>query len=329
MNYTQPILLGDIFDRTFKLIGKTFSRIIIVGPILIIPGSLLLVVGLDWLYSTLGDFIQLEREGTRVGFEQAMQIAAGVFILIPGIFIFAIAITGARVAAITIVCSEIAEKAITWKDALSQAFQKKVWKALGQLILESLLYIGIFVVWGIIIAVVAAASLKLGVVLMMILFFSIFGVIMYCAVRWFLTTQVIVWEDSKIMNSFSRSAALVSNHWWRSLGIIILFSLLLSFAESLITTPMMFITMWKSLGAYFQEVGVSGAEHIDPEVVGKMMSSLGFTVGVAILFSSIFRLLIEPAYRSVMYFDLRARQGEFTEKESPRPFASYFGQTQA
>jgi hypothetical protein len=328
MNHTQPILLGDIFDRTFKLIGKTFTRIITIGAILIIPGSIILILGLDWFYSTLAEFIQLEQTKSEIGIEQGMKMLAGVFIILPGVIIFTVAATGAKIAAISIVCNEITEKNISWKEALTQSFQKKVWRALGQVILEYVVYAGLFFVVGIVLAIVIAASLGYGMLLGFMLFFIVIGVIIYCSIRWFLTLQVIVWEDSRVMNSFSRSWTLVGDHWWRTFGIIFLFTLLLGFAESLITTPLMFMTMWNSYASFFQAVGVSGGENVDPAIVAQMLSSLGFAIGIIVVFSTIFRLLIEPAYRSVMYFDLRSRHGEFTEHESSRPFASYFQQPQ-
>ena len=140
--------------------------------------------------------------------------------------------------------------------------------------------------------------------------------------------QAIVLEESGVMASFGRSALLVSNYWWRTLGILILFSLLVGFAQSLISTPLMFLAMWDSYSSMFQSMASSGKETLDPAVMNHMLSSMGYAIGIYIVFSTIFTMIIEPVYRSVMYFDLRARRGEFTEHESSRPFASYFGQQQ-
>ena len=140
--------------------------------------------------------------------------------------------------------------------------------------------------------------------------------------------QAIVWDESGVMASFGRSALLVSNYWWRTFGILLLFSLLVGFAQSLISTPLMFLAMWDFYSAMFQSMASSGKEAVDPAMISQMMSKVGYAVGIYVVFSTIFTMLIEPVYRSVMYFDLRARRGEFTEHESPRPFASYFGQQQ-
>ena len=325
-NYSQPLFLADMFDNSFKLIGKTFTRTITVAAILIIPGSILLAVGLDWFYSTIGDFMMMEQSGEEIGIEQAFKMFAGMFLLIPGGIIFVVAAAGAKTACTLIVCNQISGREISWNESLRQAFRLRVWRVLGQGFLEYGLYFGMMLCAGVVIVVVAAASLKLGFLLIIVMMFSAAGVAMYCSIRWLFTIQAIVWDESGVMTSFGRSAQLVTNYWWRTFGIVILFSLLVGFAESLISTPIMFLTMWNFYSSYFHSVASSGTETVDPAMVGQMMSSIGYAIGIYTVISTIFTMIIEPVYRSVMYFDLRARKGEFTEHESLRPFATYFGQ---
>ena len=324
--YSEPLFLADMFDNSFKLIGKTFARTITVAAILIIPGSILLAVGLDWFYSTIGDFMMIEQNGEGMGIEQALKMFAGMFLLIPGGIVFAVAAAGAKTSCTLIVCSQISGKEISWNEALRQVFQLRVWRVLGQGFLEYGLYVSMILCVGFVMVVTAAASLKLGLLLMIVMMFSAAGVAIYCSIRWLFTLQAIVWDESGVMSSFGRSAQLVTNYWWRTFGIVLLFSLLVGFAESLISTPIMFLAMWNFYSSYFHSIASSGKESVDPAMVSQMMSSMGFALGIYIIFSTIFTMLIEPVYRSVMYFDLRARRGEFTERESSRPFASYFEQ---
>ena len=177
-----------------------------------------------------------------------------------------------------------------------------------------LVYIGIIVI-AVILSVICAFFGKIGILFMVIIIVCSMALMFFFNIRWTFTVVTIVNEDAGAMQSFVRSTSLVNGYWWRTLGITMLFGFIMVFAISLIVTPVGFYLMWDFYSAYFKSLG---SHKPDPMQSIKMLGSIGWGLGIMIAVDSLLKLLIEPAYKCAMYFDLRARHNEFEPKpESP------------
>lgn len=63
----------------------------------------------------------------------------------------------------------------------------------------------------------------------------------YLIVNWIFHIPVILFDKKQIMNSFSKSSALVENSWWRVLGIIILILIITSAIDAILTLTIAFV----------------------------------------------------------------------------------------
>jgi hypothetical protein len=89
--------------------------------------------------------------------------------------------------------------------------------------------------------------------------------------------------------------------------------MMVSFAASIIMTPFYLIFLWDFFQAYFEAISSMTSGTADPAIFVSMVKSLGFGIGILSGISSIIQLVVTPLYSVVMYFDLRARKGEFSQ----------------
>jgi hypothetical protein len=91
--------------------------------------------------------------------------------------------------------------------------------------------------------------------------------------------------------------------------------MVVSFAVSMISGPLMFITI---LPGYLQFLGdmMNMGENSSPEEVLKifgLFKSMAAGVGISVVLQSIVTYIIYPVYGSLVYTDLKIRKGELAE----------------
>jgi hypothetical protein len=198
-------------------------------------------------------------------------------------------------------------------EAFNKIFSVTLLRSIGQALLLSLVVFACLSAGIILIAVgagteaipliiVGVLALMAGVVLMLYLIF-----------RWYFAFVAIVCEDKKVIESFSKSSMLVEGNWWRTFGIVLLFSVIIDFAISIISTPIYFIAMWDFFSQYLKMMAEGNFNENNPEVIFNMMESFGFAFGVVIILSTVLDALVTPLFNVVYYFDLKIRKKDFPE----------------
>jgi hypothetical protein len=198
-------------------------------------------------------------------------------------------------------------------EAFNKIFSVTLLRNIGQALLLSLVVFACLSAGIILIAVgagteaipliiVGVLALMAGVVLMLYLIF-----------RWYFAFVAIVCEDKKVIESFSKSSMLVEGNWWRTFGIVLLFSVVIDFAISIISTPIYFVAMWDFFSQYFKMMAEGNFNENNPEVIFNMMESFGFAFGVVIILSTVLDALVTPLFNVVYYFDLKIRKKDFPE----------------
>jgi len=135
----------------------------------------------------------------------------------------------------------------------------------------------------------------------------------YLFISWTFTVVAIAWEDSGVFQSFSRSSFLVKGFWWRTLGILLLLTIIAQFAVSIITTPVQLFALWGFFSKYFSLIS-SVAEGASESIEFlELFDSIGIGLGIVMFVSYALLLLITPLIPVIMYFDLRARKNEFVQ----------------
>jgi len=93
-----PMTLGDIFEKTINLIGKTFVRNIIIAAIFLVIPIVLLMIAADNFYSSIADVVN----------NSALQYQTGPQFLIPFLGAIILFIVALLVLALAVLLSEIA-----------------------------------------------------------------------------------------------------------------------------------------------------------------------------------------------------------------------------
>lgn len=311
MTPAAPMTLGDVFDRWFKLIGASWLRNLILAAILLGPAALVFAVSLDLGFGQILIMDEYDPRNLATVWNFLGWISLGSVIFLIG--------TVAATVAITITgCAEMSGRPMAWQEALRTTFSLRLARVFGMYLLE---FAGfgflIGIPYALLIGGIAAESLPLGFAGGILIIVSIVAVI-YLVINFAFTVPAIAWEQSAVIDGFKRSWTLVGGNWWRVFGILVLMSLVVSFAVSLVMTPLYIVVLWDFFQAYFELFSSLGGGEPDPQIARNMLSSFGFGFGLVNAIASIIQIIVTPLYTVVLYFDLRARRGEFNQS-SPLP----------
>jgi len=320
-NPDNGMTLGDIFSNSINLIKETFTRNIIILVLFLVPSGILLAFGLKYFFTimTSSASITQDIEGQQIDPSQLLGKMIGMVIFVLIILIFALAYLGAEIGVLNNGCKQIEGKKISINDTISKIFSITYIKVAAELILLVLALMGIIIA-----GILSMYLLKLFVLLNVFndVTVNILGVILIIAAflyafnllfKWYFAEVILVHTGCGIIESFKRSSYLVKNNWWRTFGIVILISLVVGFAVSLILSPLSFVFMWDYYRHLFKIMASGGENQINPVESLEMFSKLGTTFGLIIVINLILRSLAFPLFQIVMYFDLKIRKNDFDD----------------
>jgi hypothetical protein len=308
-----PLQLGDIFDRTFKLIGSTVVRNLIIGAVFLIPAGLFLAIGLDIFFTSIGGLLQSGPTDPEAMGNPLVLLGGSLLAFFLFLGLYALASYAATLGITTVACAEFSAEPMSWEDSLRVVFSTRYLKALGQIILQFLTYAGIFLLPYMMIIGAAASDVPVLGILGFLLMMLAVILVLYISNRWSFALQAIAWEDAGVLEALRRSWDLVRGNWWRVFGILLLFSIILQFALSILLAPVYLVAFWGLISDFIRMASLEGGPP-DMDAIVAALDSISIRVTAVAFFSSILTLLITPLYTSILYFDLRARAGEFRRR---------------
>jgi hypothetical protein len=303
----EPMRLGDLFDRTFRITGRTAARSALIILMLLVPACLLLVAGMSEFYATLGEDLESIASGQASTLEDIPSVLLGLLgLCLPAVFLADLA---AELCVTTFTGAEMTGTPMAWQQALGRIAGIRLARAAGVVVLQ------VLAAGAVIVAPLFFLSLSGGDVGLMlvgtVILLSAFIALIFLIIRWAFALTIIACEDAGVTDSLRRSWSLVGRSWWRVFGILLLFNILASFAISLLTTPISLVGFWSFYKEYFAMLGSAASGRPDPKAMAELISSMGTGVGVSISLSMLLFAFIRPVYTTVLYFDLRARNQEF------------------
>jgi len=302
----RPMGLGDIFDRTFRMFGAIFGRAIVILVLLFIPASAILMIGAGHFYGSLGELMPSVASGETPGTDEAMKLleAGGVFAL-TFILAYLAAVIG-EIAVTLLVSGEFYGTHVSWQEAFAKAAGVRMLRGIGIMLLQGLVYCAIVVIPAVLFGVAGGG---IGVVVLSV--FASVVAVMYLLIRWTFSLTAVGSEDLGVGTSMRRSWVLVRDGWWRVLGILLLMGVLIGFAIMVVTTPISLFAFWDFYREYFKAMAAAGNGAPDPTMLANALSSVGPGLGISMGINLMLTTLTRPVYATVLYFDLRARRGEF------------------
>ena len=246
----RPLSLGDYFASMFATIRKSpglfFGAALIFGSlaaILAATGEFFLVRSFGT--AMFGPYAEFDRLFTGLGFG-----FFGAMLLSQLVMLLGQTLNWGMYSAM------VARGAIGMKTSLGQGFRllRGQW---GRLIgLIALLIAAVVVVW-LVVALLAfliialafaggepqsGAGVAATVAGVLLAIFAPLVVALFFVIRWYLVIPTMVIEDVSIFAALRRSWRLTRGHFWRTLGIALLFALILGIVSAIITSPLSFIS---------------------------------------------------------------------------------------
>lgn len=312
MNYVSKMSVGDSFDRTFKILGKTFQRNILIAIVVFVPAILIMVFALDhFIQSVLAIVKELDAPPDNPFPLLASLIKPGLFVL-GAILVLSIGNLLVHLSMLNVLGHEMIGETRDWMEAMGAMASLPLFRAIGVSILQSLA-IGAVVAIPMIIII---TGIKWLIIIGVFGVFAGIGIAVWLGVSWAFTLVIVSIENDTILHSFVRSMYLVKDYWWRTLGMLILFGMTAQLAISLITTPVSFIALWGFWAKYFTLISSAASDNFDKSLIFDMFSSVGIGYGVLIGMSVLLTTLFQSSYMTVLYYDLRARKDEFKQPPS-------------
>lgn len=306
--------LGDIFERTFNLVGKTFVRNIIIAGIFLVIPVVLLMIAADNFYSTIADVgFSMDKSALQyqTGWQFLLPFLGGMILFIVALLVLALATLLSEIAISYTVAKEIMGETVTLNKALQETFYAKWLYGIGQGLLKVLIIGGGITIVAFFLstfAVVVDSGAVLGFLIAIVMLVAI-PFVLFIVYRWYFSLTAVAVEDLGPVDSLRQSWYLVQGYWWRTFGILLLLSILAQFVINILSMPFVFGSMWSFYKVIFTAIGQTGGQP-NPQAMHEAMKSLGPSVGIGIGISSLLSLLITPVYTVVMYFDLRARKND-------------------
>lgn len=310
MPVSGPMNVGEMFETVVKLIGRTFVRTLIVGAILLAAPALLLGVTWSALATSFGAMVEHGAVDPTAAPDLSLLLGS-ISIIVIAVMLFAVCALLMRVAMMRLMCADMEDEIMDWATALKDSFALRTLKLVGAWLL-----IGLLGTFAIAVPILGMALIDPGIGALVMLLLIPLGI--WLATRWVFIIQALVWEDADVMQSFTRSSYLVEGFWWRVFGLFILFAIAAQMALSIILTPVSFVAMGGFLASYFtllMDMTPGGTP--DPAALGDLFSSIGYGMVIFVVLSILLTSIVETAYQVVIYYDLRARKGEFTRPAPP------------
>jgi hypothetical protein len=301
-------MLADLFDGTFRTLPRTWVTAVLCGGILFVPGALLYGWSFGRLLDLLGDLVTGDDSLApllSLGMAYVWIVAAG---LVQGFaMLFVRACVTEQTARVT------RGEAAPLLDVLRHVFLHRFGKLIGQ---RALQYAILGVTTGAA-AFLLGAIVGFGRVLDAQLVPVLFGVLLaigaavlvtWFSVRWSVTLEAVVIEDVKIEESLDRSSLLVRDSWWRVFGYTILLGLMVSFAVSLIATPLVFFATIRSYARFLSRL-LSGPDTTEdlPALLKSLFSGMGGRFAILMYLQSVFAVVVTPVFMTLLFLGLRDR----------------------
>ncbi len=130
----------------------------------------------------------------------------------------------------------------------------------------------------------------------------------WLAVRWSVTLECVVIENARVGASLDRSAGLVRGAWWRVFGYTLLLGLMVSFAVSLVATPVVFFTSLPGYARVLGDLLHGSAGSADfPVLVRSLLSGMGGGLAVLMYIEGLFSAFVVPVFMTLLFLELRRR----------------------
>ncbi len=279
----RPLGAGEILDGAFRSFRRSQGSILaislLVNLIAAIPATILTIIGMSRMLLIDGDQVTLGTDWVSGALALAGAVVVGVLVSIT-LPVFISHAVGEAVLGRAVTLGQI------WAAA-----RGKLWRA----ILLVLLLVGVALVAGLVIALIASVRQLQG--LAVLLFFVYFGVGAWLYIKVVFATPALVLEDLRVRAAIRRSMTLTKGRWWRTLGVLMLSGIIVGIINQVL------------------DVGLGAASRAVIDLIMPASSSTATPVAVA-LAGMLEDAVTAPFFSGVialLYIDARIRSEGFDQ----------------
>lgn len=293
----RPLGLGEILDGAFQACRKnplaTFGTAILFQVVISVL-TLLLTVGL------VGSLAQLDPNNPSV--DQVTGLAASAISV--GTALVVLSSVGVLILQGVLVIP-IARAVLNERTSFVQLWKLAARRILPLLGLGFLLLLIIVVGLGLLVVIAVLLATALGqdsIWLIVLGFLTSLAAIVWLSIKFVLAPAVLMLEGAGPITSLRRSWTLTGRNWWRTFGILILTSIIVSIITSVISTPLSLLaTQFVSFSDSPTELGEELMSSLPVLILAQLITAVFGAIGYA----------FQAGVTALLYVDLRIRREGF------------------
>ncbi len=301
----------ELLDGTFNLISRTWLTSLILGGVLFIPSSFVF----GWAYSRFLGSIK-DMAGLAGEDPGPILLALGLGYLW---ILLAVLLQGFIALFVRACVTEHAARAVRGEPArtfevalhvLKHRYGRLIGQRAVQLTILSITLSGVMLVTSLAIGIPAALDAPvIAAVLGVLLGLAGIAFVIWLAVRYTVTLESLVIDNTSIDQSIDQSMALVRHRWWHVFGWTLLFGLMVSFASSLIATPIMFFSTIRQFIHALETIlrEPSNSREFGSVFLG-LLAGLGRRLGILQYVESLLASFVTPVFTTLLFLELKKPQ---------------------
>lgn len=309
----------DLLDGTFSMISRTWLTSLLIGGVLFIPTSFLF----GWAYGAFIDVMVRTAELGR-GEPGPLLTAMGMAYLWIVLALLAQGLVYLLVRACVTehtaraARGETADTFDVFFSVVTQKYPRLLLQRIIQMAIISITLGGVTLVVSLAVGVAAALKAEIAAVLVgVVLGLAGIALVIWLFVRYVVTLESMVVDGTSVEQSFDQSMALVRHRWWRVFGWTLLFGLMVSFASSLIATPIMFFSTIRQFMQVLQELlkETSRSETFNTMFL-KLFTGLSRRLGILQYVQSLLGVVVTPVFMTLLFLELKKPPVPDTPRDS-------------
>lgn len=298
----------DLLDGTFSMISRTWLTSLLIGGVLFIPTSFFF----GWAYGAFID-VMVRTAGLGHGDPGPLLMAMGLAylwivlaLLAQGlVYLFVRACVTEHTARAA--RGETADTFDVFFSVATQKYPRLLLQRIIQMAIISITVGGVTLVVSVAVGIAAALQAEIAAVLFgVVLGIAGIGLVIWISIRYAVTLESLVVDGTTVDQSFDQSMALVRHRWWRVFGWILLFGLMVSFATSLIATPIVFFSTIRPFMQVLQELlrETSPSESFNTMFL-KLFTGLSRRLGILEYVQSLLGVFVTPVFMTLLFLELK------------------------
>ncbi len=319
--FIQKYSLADIFDKTIKMLKYTWKDSILLSVIGFIPYGIAMAAALYVYFNTVINLVTHRQNAGGIPPGAQWELMTPMFIAL-GLILAASLLYGiVSVFVSGCVSSKAYNRArgrqVTFKETVGYILRQKLGKLLLQLLLLIVIYLGIIVACIISLAIIGVIlgflvkSAAFVTAFMIVMFLALACIMIWLTISLSFSLQAVVLDDASPAGGLTQSVNLVRGNWWRVFGYNLLLGLVLSFAISLATFPIIMAFILPVYLHAFESILNKSVSATDLAPILQAMRSIYIPLALSSFIQACGYMLIMPVFKTLFYIDLKYRRGDF------------------